>query len=113
MLTRIRTGQTFLEYVILIIIVFGIFLSFQKYLIRGVSGRLKVTGDGLAQGRLYDPHTTVECHYDFEHTNQWYDAKCYDEHCWKQCLTIQKFKHQCPTCINSCRSSFCADLDPP
>jgi hypothetical protein len=67
-----------MEYVILIVLLLAAFLIFQKYIARGLAGRWKTVGDALGDGRIYDPYTTVECAYDFEDTNLWYDVSCYE-----------------------------------
>jgi Flp pilus assembly pilin Flp len=53
MLRRNSKGQSLLEYVILIVIVIGVFIAMQQYVKRGIQGRWKAAVDDL--GEQYDP----------------------------------------------------------
>ena len=50
-----RTGQSTLEFTILIIIIIGVFLAASDYVKRGIQGRWKSAVDDL--GDQYDPRT--------------------------------------------------------
>ena len=50
-----RSGQSLLEYSILLIILLAVFLSMQSYVKRGIQGRWKASVDNL--GDQYDPRT--------------------------------------------------------
>ena len=50
-----------IEYTALLVIIMLVFLSFQKYVVRGFAGRWKETGDAFGYGRQYDPTKTIEC----------------------------------------------------
>jgi len=64
-----KTGQSSLEYAILIIIVLGALLTVQNYAKRGMQGRWKESADQL--GDQYDPRTAVTniVHRTFSSTN--------------------------------------------
>ena len=101
-----KKGQSILEYIVLIIFFLGAFLVFQKYIVRGISGRLKGVGDAFGQGRLYDPQKTTECVYDFQYTFRWYDATCFDQMAC-DCLSTQADTTTCQDCITGCITSVC------
>lgn len=63
MILRKRTeyGQSLLEFVALVMFILAAFIIFQKYIVRGLSGRWKAVGDTFGEGRIYDPNKTVEC----------------------------------------------------
>ncbi|MBI3617013.1 MAG: hypothetical protein HY210_02205 [Candidatus Omnitrophica bacterium] len=75
MLRRKTKGQSLIEYVVLIALVLGAFLVFQKYIARGFAGRWKTVGESLGQGRIYDPKLTTECIFD-PPSGSWYDRAC-------------------------------------
>ena len=75
MLRRKTKGQSLIEYIVLIVLVLGAFLVFQKYITRGFAGRWKVVGESLGQGRIYDPKLTTECVFD-PPSGPWYDKAC-------------------------------------
>ena len=75
MLRRRRAGQSLIEYIVLIVLVLGAFLVFQKYITRGFAGRWKVVGESLGQGRIYDPKLTTECVFD-PPFGVWYNKAC-------------------------------------
>jgi len=53
---RIRRGQTTVEYILLVTIILGAFLTMGHYFKRGIQGRWKAAVDDL--GDQYDPRTT-------------------------------------------------------
>ena len=67
-----------MEYAMLIMIILLTFLSFQKYVLRAVSGKWKTVGDSFGFGRQYDPVQTAECAFDERFFNTWYDVRCFD-----------------------------------
>ena len=81
-----RKAQTVIEYMLLLTLLMAVFLVFQKYLVRGFSGRWKTVEEGIGSGRLYSPSSTIECKYDFVHVNRWYNVDCYENSC--DCLSI-------------------------
>ena len=90
----------------LIVIVLGAFLVFQKYIARGFAGRWKSVGESLGQGRIYDPKMTTECVYDFQYTHNWYDQACFTaDGC--DCLSVRANWTTCKGCIQGCASAFC------
>jgi len=55
MLTKMKKGQTAIEYTVLLIVVIGSLLGIQNYLKRGLQGRWRDSVDSL--GDQYDPRT--------------------------------------------------------
>ena len=51
-----KKGQSILEYVILLMIVIGVFVAMSNYVKRGLAGRWKVAVDDI--GEQYDPRLT-------------------------------------------------------
>ncbi len=104
---KTKKGQSVLEYATLIIFILIVFLAFQKYIVRGLSGRWKSSADGFGYGRQYSPNKTVEC-VQFNAT-VWYDAKCYDSTpC--DCETIQANVITCNDCVTiTCSNPLCND----
>jgi hypothetical protein len=107
-----NTGQSMLEYVVLIMLLLGAFLIFQKYITQALSGRWKSIGESMSQGRLYSVDHTTECAYDQVHLNQWYNFTCFKESkCAKPCysIAVQVDPVPCQTCITSCFTFLCDD----
>lgn len=107
-LNKLRAQST-TEYVFFMVILLGIFIYFQKYLVRGVSGRLRSVGESFAQGRIYDPVKTVnDCAYDFAYgTNKWYNATCFyrpETGCVAKCLGEQIRNTECAECLPACQA---------
>ncbi|MBI5150911.1 MAG: hypothetical protein HZA28_09130 [Candidatus Omnitrophica bacterium] len=105
---REKNGQSFLEYMALIMFILAAFVVFQKYLGRGFTGRWKATGEALGQGRIYDPRKTTECIFDPQHTGLWYDQSCF-ESSGCDCLTVRANVTTCDNCIQDCASTPCND----
>jgi hypothetical protein len=82
---KTRRGQSLIEWTTVMIFVLTAFLIFQKYIVRGFTGRWKTVGDALGGGHIYDPRLTLQCAYD-PTSGQWYNAACYDEQCIGACL---------------------------
>ena len=96
-----KQAQSLLEYMILVVLVLGAFLFFQKYIARAFSGRWKTVGDALGQGRIYDPRKTTECIFDFQFKNLWYEADCFESKgC--DCLSVRANATTCKECIEDC-----------
>ena len=57
MLKRSKRGQSLIEYILLIIITLGVFVSISNYFKRGIQGRWKTAVDEM--GDQYDPRTAV------------------------------------------------------
>ena len=67
------------EYILLIVIILVSLYVFRTYLVRGLSGKWKDTGDSFGVGRQFDPAQTTQCAFDTEF-NKWYDTVCFDNH---------------------------------
>jgi hypothetical protein len=109
-LNKKRNGQSATEYVYFLLIISIVFFLFQKYLVRGVSGRLKSVGDSFGSGRIYDPNKTTECAFDFQYTNTWYDAKKFfgEGGCGvRDCLAQTASPSACGSCIQDCAEPRC------
>jgi len=99
-----RRGQTVFEYAAIIMFVLAAFLVFQKYIARGLAGRWKGVGDSLGQGRIYDPHATVECEYS-PTAAAWFDRVCFDG-CSAGCGAPTN--PACVACVAGCTTAQCA-----
>lgn len=106
MLRHRKFGQSFVEYMALILFISIVFLVFQKYIARGFSGRWKTVGESLGQGRIYDPNRTMECIFDPQYTNLWYDSDCFERSSC-DCLTAQATPATCRDCIQRCADPKC------
>ncbi len=114
---RKRRGQSMFEFVALIMFILAAFLIFQKYIVRGLTGRWKGVGDSFGQGRIYDPNKTIECAANAFFDGQkvvWYNQICFEEKCTTACLEVTKSKIACEKCIGrtknkGCRISYCED----
>lgn len=93
-----------MEYLVLIMIISGSLYVSKDYILRGMGGRWKGVSDQFGQGRQYAPNDTVECSFDSEFTNGWYDVTCVDQH---NCSLGNKSCRQ--QAINFCqtRDNFC------
>ena len=69
-------GVSTVEYMLVIAFILAAFAFFQKYIFRGISGKLHGVGDSYGYGRQYDPKRTIECLYDSRFFNVWYDGVC-------------------------------------
>jgi len=96
-----RQGQSMIEFVTLIMFILATFIVFQKYIVRGISGRWKGVGDAIGQGRIYDPNKTLACSYDPQYTDRWFNRTCYDENCEGACLRGFTALSNCPNCIRT------------
>lgn len=115
-----RRGQSILEYMVLVFFLLGAFLVFQKYIARGLAGRWKTIGTALGSGKYYDPNNTIECVFDQEFTNTWYDQAAYEAHnCADVCLTVAKQVDldagldptRCEECITDAQNDIAFDSD--
>ncbi len=109
---RFAKGQGTLEYVVVLMFVLGAFLIFQKYVVRGFSGRWKAVGDSFGEGQIYDPNLTVECAVDTRYPNDWYDTKCFKQNCQTLCFGVNYAADPaaCQTCITvTCANTLCDD----
>ena len=103
-----------LEFVALIMFLLAAYIVFQKYIVRGFSGRWKGVGDALGQGRIYDPNKTTECATNVFFRQKpgtaamWYDRTCFDNNCKPACLEVTKEKNACLACLAGCENN-CAD----
>lgn len=99
-------GQSLVEYIVLIAVVLGAFLVFQKYMARGFAGRWKSVGESMSQGRIYDPLLTTECIFSPSYSDLWYDKACF-ESSGCDCLSGQATTATCRDCIAGCASIRC------
>ena len=65
-----------LEYVMLILIVLGSFIVFQKYIFRGIGGKWQSVGESYGFRQQYDPKKTIECMFDSKYFQTWFDKNC-------------------------------------
>ena len=100
-----KDGQSFLEYMALVVFILVAFLFFQKYIARGFAGRWKAVGESLGQGRIYDPKMTTECVYS-QNAYVWYDQACF-ESSGCDCLTVRANATTCRDCIIPCATPLC------
>jgi len=103
-LRREKKGQSVLEYTMVLLIVLGAFFIFQKYIVRGFSGRWKGVGDSLGQGRLYDSQKTKRCAL-FRDEVTWYDEDCFEARC--DCLSVLADTTTCEDCVAGCVDPMC------
>jgi len=95
-----------IEYITLMVILLGVFVVFNTYIIRAMSGRWKSVGEGFDQFRQYDPKATTRCAYDPNFTNRWYNADCYEKRC--DCHTVRATNMTCDDCIRTtCGTPYC------
>lgn len=112
---RKRRGQSVIEFAALLMFILAVFLVFQKYIVRGFSGRWKGVGDALGEGRIYDPKKTIECAYSkffAEKDGRWYDRACFERECEDACLKSRErpgAAEACDTCLADCGSEYCDD----
>ena len=99
------SGQSTIEFAALIMFVLGAFFIGQKYIVRGFVGRWKATGEVIGAGRIYDPKKTIECAYDYQYSDAWYNLICYEDNC--DCLSVRASQATCKNCILSCRTNYC------
>ena len=77
-----KKGVSTVEYVLLILFFLGAFFVFQKYIFGALAGRWRTVGDSFGFGRQYHPVNTLECAYDQQYYNAWYDLFCFNgRHC--------------------------------
>jgi hypothetical protein len=100
-----KYGQSIVEFTILILFILAVLVVFQKYIVRGLSGRWKSVGDTIGQGRLYDPNKTDECRYFTFFQGEpakWFEQTCFEDGCEGPCLHSGKNAAACSTCLDSC-----------
>lgn len=98
-----KKAQAILEYVALIILVFGVWLVFRKYIDQGLYGRMKGVGDSFGLGRLYDPKKTIECTFDSA-TNKYYSEECFEANCAEVCFGVDANDQTCNSCKVTCQN---------
>lgn len=92
-----------LEFVALIMFILMAFIVFQKYIVRGFSGRWKSVGDSFGEGRIYDPEKTVACagNVFFEGGDfLWYNEEDFERLCQSECLGTGRSESACESCIS-------------
>lgn len=105
-----KTSQSAIEFVTLVVFILGIFLIFQKFIVRGLTGRWKAVGDSLGQERSYDPNKTAECRYAafFDPADaRWFNQTCFEINCMQQCLSTNKKRSECNDCLGTCATPVC------
>lgn len=75
---RHKKGFSIVEYLVTILIVITAMVVFKDYIIRGLTGRWKTGSDQIGFGRQFEPTDTVECAYDYQFNQGWYDVTCVD-----------------------------------
>ncbi len=105
---REKKAQAALEYIVMItIIVMAIFI-FQKYILRGMAGKWKTTGDSFGYGRQYDPKRTLECKFDYIYTDSWYSVERFEANdCFSVCGKATSQPATCRQCIESSQIEEC------
>lgn len=73
---RNQKGFSLAEYMVMTLILVSAFLYFKNYMIRGITGRWKGVTDPISHGRQFEPTDTVECGFDHEFGQGWYDITC-------------------------------------
>ena len=107
---RTKQGQSSVELIAIVVFIVGTLLFFQKYIVRGLSGKWKGVGDALGQGRIYDPEKTVECATKTFFTGEpvrWYDQICFEDNCKDACLRASREGGACDACLVSCSNPEC------
>lgn len=100
---RLQQGFSTIEYLIVLTIIVGTMFVFKDYIVRGISGRWKSTGDQFGYGRQFHPTDTVECNFDYEFGQGWYDVTCFEN---KKCAYGNKACEK--VAIGLCNStSYC------
>lgn len=99
---RQSKAQAVLEYIALIIVIMGAFMLFQKYIVRGFSGRWKNVGDGLAEGRIFSPTKTDDCMFVVS-AGEWADRDCFNAYCPTACYSVSGIPENCLRCIHLCQ----------
>ena len=99
---RTNKGLSVIEYLIMIMILTTAFFVFKDYLLRGLSGRWKGVGDQFGYGRQFEPTDTIECAYDSDYWNAWYDVTCFENKgCPSRNWSCQN------QAINLCQNNYC------
>lgn len=75
---RNKKGFSTTEYLVMLLILVTAMVVFKDYIIRGLTGRWKTGSDQIGFGRQYEPTDTVECAYDYQFNQGWYDITCVD-----------------------------------
>ena len=102
-----RKAQSTFEYITVLALVMLALLAFQKYIVRGMSGRFVTVGQSFGSGRLYDPKS-IKCAINPKYSNQWYNSVCFDENCVDSCYSVRATASDCADCIEvTCAQSKC------
>ena len=107
-----KNGQSTLEFIVVTMVVILAFMTMQRVIVRGISGRWKTAGDSLSS-RQYDPNTSLDCRFDSQFgTDVWYNFDCFYERC--DCESMAASNTTCRECIRGCRTERCCqsgDID--
>ena len=98
--SRTQKGFSMIEYLVMLMILVTTLLLFKEYIIRGLTGRWKSTSDQMSYGRQFEPTDTVECSFDHEFGQGWYDTICVEN---KGCAPGNKSCEQ--IAIGQCNST--------
>ncbi len=99
-----------LEFVALMMFLMAAFIVFQKYIVRGFTGRWKGIGDAIGQGRIFSPNRTIECAantFFIGVPEVWYNQTCFEANCEPACLRSGRNSADCSDCITSCQTPYC------
>lgn len=87
-----------LEYVTLLVFIMGALVIFGNYIIYGLTGKWKKTGESFGFGIHFIPQNSVQCRYDtYSNTGRWYDVELFDKYC--DCFSLQQNSETCHDCI--------------
>ncbi|MCP3685690.1 MAG: hypothetical protein GY861_23840 [bacterium] len=75
-----KKAGVFIEYTVMLILIISSLVIFRNYFFRGLACKWKSLSDNFAFGRQYDPKRTLECVFDYQFTDTWYEAKCFEAH---------------------------------
>lgn len=98
MKSRWKKAAATVEYIALIIFVIGALVFFSRYILRGIWGKWRQTGDAFSHGRQYDPRGfgdkgkgggTLECMFVYGDNNLIdcdFSGTCISESCYNTCI---------------------------
>lgn len=106
-----RRGAATIDYIGLITLVLIALVLFKSYIVRGLSGKWKSSGDSIGLGRQYDPRLygkdgtgggTLDCMWDDE-VNAWIDRRIAEVDC--KCTLPPEDQDYQIKCIN-CKAAL-------
>lgn len=72
-----RKAFSLLEYVVLLLVVLTVLISFRGFLQRSLQGQYRKVGETIGFLRQYSPRATIDCAYD-DMLHIWYSQACFD-----------------------------------